>query len=29
MDTIFSQHALQQMFKRNISIEQVKHAIIY
>jgi hypothetical protein len=28
MDTIFSQHALQQMFKRNISIEQVKHAII-
>ena len=28
MDTIFSQHALQQMFKRDISIEQVKYAII-
>jgi hypothetical protein len=28
MSTIFSQHALQQMFKRNISIEQVKQAIV-
>ena len=28
MDTIFSQQALQQMFKRNVSIEGVKHAII-
>ena len=29
MDIIFSQHALQQLFKRSISIEQVKNAIIY
>jgi hypothetical protein len=28
MVTIFSQHALQQMFRRNISIEQVKQAIL-
>jgi len=28
MDIIFSHHALQQMFKRNISIEQVRYAII-
>lgn len=27
MNIIFSQHALQQMFKRKISIERVKHAI--
>jgi len=28
MDLIFSFHALQQMFKRNISVEQVKYAIL-
>ena len=28
MGIIFSQHAIQQMFKRNISVEQVKLTII-
>jgi hypothetical protein len=28
MDLIFSFHALQQMFKRNISVKQVKYAIL-
>ena len=27
MEVIFSQHALQQMFKRNISVEKVKYAL--
>jgi hypothetical protein len=28
MKIIFSQHAIQQMFKRNISVSQVKFAIL-
>jgi hypothetical protein len=28
VEIIFSFHALQQMFKRNISVEQVKYAIL-
>ena len=27
MDIIFSQHSLQQMFKSNITVEQVKRAV--
>jgi hypothetical protein len=29
MKIIFSQHAMQQMFKRDISVSQVKNAILY
>jgi hypothetical protein len=29
MQILFSQHAIQQMFKRNISVNLVKHAIMH